>query len=171
MKEFDYNNTLYNNIPINNTIKNLEENKIKYLYISKKNNIIFYFKNNLIKMNIKYFPYKPPKNIMINNKIIDYLNLPKKIKYILFIFFNINNLFDESIFNEKNWVLANNFLIIFYQYEYNLKLIKYAVNYSELRKNKLFKNFPNELEFKIMDYLKPTESCFFNYLIENNIFY
>ena len=156
-----------NDIQINNsnTISKIVKNRlnkeyINYSYFPDTNTIRFVKNNNLYSINIDNFPFRPPKNLMVNNVKIEYFKLPMNIKKNLFKFFNIYCLCCSSILCQNNWKITYNFLKIVNEYEFNVQLINYIKNYEIIKKSDLYKRIPNEIDFVIMDYLKPTKNLF-----------
>lgn len=150
-----------NSNTISNAVKNrLNKEYINYSYFPDTNTISFIKNNNLYSMSIDNFPFRPPKNLMVNNIKVEYFKLPINIKNNLYKFFKIYCLCCSSILCENNWKISYNFLKIINEYEFNVQLINYIKNYEIIKKSDLYKKIPNEIDFVIMDYLKPTKNIF-----------
>ncbi len=150
-----------NSNTISNAVKNrLNKEYINYSYFPDTNTISFIKNNNLYSMSIDNFPFRPPKNLMVNNIKVEYFRLPLNIKNNLYKFFKIYCLCCSSILCENNWKISYNFLKIINEYEFNVQLINYIKNYEIIKKSDLYTKIPNEIDFVIMDYLKPTKNIF-----------
>jgi hypothetical protein len=156
------NNILVNN---SNTISKIVQNRlnkeyINYSYFPDTNTISFVKNDNLYSIKIDNFPFKPPKKLMVNNLKVEYFKLPLNIKNNLYKFFKIYCLCCSSILCENNWKISYNFLKIVNEYEFNNQIINYIINYEIIKKSDYFKNIPDDIDFIIMDYLKPTQNLF-----------
>ena len=79
-------------------------------------------------MSIDHFPFRPPKNLMVNNIKVEYFRLPINIKKKLYKFFKIYCLCCSSILCENNWKISYNFLKIVNEYKKKIYLINYIKN-------------------------------------------
>ena len=127
----------------------------------KRENVIYHYHNHELSYNynnknfkllVKGYPFRVPRKLRVNNKIINYNEISNKYSKYLNKYFDIQCFCCTSILCENKWNISYKFIDICKEYEEFINILKYIENFLLIiNKNRL----PKEIETNIISYLKP----------------
>lgn len=131
----------------------LNKEELLYYYDESNDSINIFHKDNIYTMCVADYPFKPPKNLKVNNQFINYTIPTRKYGIFLNNFYNIKCFCCESILCSNNWNLTFKFTQIIDEYNDINELISFAKIYYKLNKSEFFIKIPDEIKCYIFKFL------------------
>lgn len=131
----------------------LNKEGLVYHYDENKNSLNIFHKDNIYTMQVKDYPFKPPTDLKVNKKSINYALTKRSHGIFINNFYKIRCLCCESILCSNNWNLMTKFIDIIHEHIDINELIFFAEVYYKLNKSNIFLKIPEELKLYIFKFL------------------
>ena len=132
----------------------LNREKLDFKYNNENNLLEIKHNNYKYGMSVDNFPFRPPLNFSVNNKIVNYSEMSKNVISILSDVFNVECLCCISILCPNKWHLSFKFMDIIDEYKKFTGIINSANNYKLLKDKGTLNIFPKEIIEEILKFLR-----------------
>tara|TARA_B100000212_G_C27287351_1_gene495731 strand:- start:524 stop:970 length:447 start_codon:yes stop_codon:yes gene_type:complete len=136
-------------------VNRMKSENIRYHYCDYNHEITFYYKKNKYNLLVKNYPFRVPRKLKVNDKLINYNEISNNYKKYLRKYFGIQCLCCSSILCENNWLICYKFSDISKEHENFTNLITCIDNILILKEKFIL---PQEIFKMIIEYLKPKKN-------------